>query len=301
MIKLKFPNYLIILINSFLENRTFQIKIEATTSRIAHIEAGSPQGSNLSPILYNIFTQDFPTSPLVEIYLFADDAAILTKAATPENIRKRLQTYLCKLKKWLRLWRISINTGKSKAIIFRKGYSRKAPPPPLNLFQKPIAWCKSVDYLGVTLDNKLTFKNHLNRINCKFKNKLAMLHPLLGRKSKLTLGRKRTIYLQYLQPILICMRNLGHGSKYAFKETPVKSKRSAQENTRCSRVRPRRYLHKELKILPIKSRIKQLSSNFHSQVAGHSNPTIQTQANVAAQRRDTSKYPIESRKLRNDF
>ncbi|GFY62036.1 hypothetical protein TNIN_153921 [Trichonephila inaurata madagascariensis] len=99
MIHLKFPDNIIILINSFLENRTFQVKIEATTSRIAHIEVGSPQGSNLCPILYNIFTQDFSTSPLVEICLFADDTAIITKAVTPENVRNRLQSYLNKLKK----------------------------------------------------------------------------------------------------------------------------------------------------------------------------------------------------------
>ncbi|GFY74549.1 hypothetical protein TNIN_318381 [Trichonephila inaurata madagascariensis] len=89
------------------------------------------------------------------------------------------------------------------------------------------------------------------------------------------------------------MRNLGHGSKHDKKlQTQL-----ALKNPHVPFV-PRRYLHKELKILPIKTRIKKLSSNFHSQVAGHSNPTIQAQANVAAQRRDTSRYPIESRKLR---
>ncbi|GFT55656.1 RNA-directed DNA polymerase from mobile element jockey [Trichonephila clavipes] len=121
MIHLKFPDYIINLTHSFLTNRTFQVRIEATTSRIAHIEAGSPQGSNLSPILYNIYTYDFPTSPLVEVCLFADDAAIISQASNPVNVRTRLQTYLYRLKNWLRLWRISINTEKSKAIIFKKG------------------------------------------------------------------------------------------------------------------------------------------------------------------------------------
>ncbi|GFU05335.1 RNA-directed DNA polymerase from mobile element jockey [Trichonephila clavipes] len=127
MIHLKFPDYIINLTHSFLANRTFQVRIEATTSRIAHIEAGSPQGSNLSPILYNIYTYDFPTSPLVEVCLFADDAAIISQASNPVNVRTRLQTYLYRLKNWLRLWRISINTEKSKAIIFKKGQYRRKP------------------------------------------------------------------------------------------------------------------------------------------------------------------------------
>ncbi|GFX37015.1 nucleic-acid-binding protein from transposon X-element [Trichonephila clavipes] len=49
---------------------------------------------------------------------------------------------------------------------------------------------------------------------------------------------------------------------------------------------PRRYLHKELKILPVNSRIKQLSTKFHNQTTSHNNPTIQAQSNVISRRRD---------------
>ncbi|GFQ74136.1 hypothetical protein TNCT_229981 [Trichonephila clavata] len=41
--------------------------------------------------------------------------------------------------------------------------------PPLKLFGRPIPWSTSVEYLGITLDKKLTYKNHLSKIKCKFK------------------------------------------------------------------------------------------------------------------------------------
>ncbi|GFV26733.1 probable RNA-directed DNA polymerase from transposon X-element [Trichonephila clavipes] len=83
MINLHFPDYLIHTLADYLNDRTFQIRIDATISRTGQIQAGCPQGSNLSPILYNIYTHDFPTSPEVEICLFADDAAIIKQAASP--------------------------------------------------------------------------------------------------------------------------------------------------------------------------------------------------------------------------
>ncbi|GFV88235.1 probable RNA-directed DNA polymerase from transposon X-element [Trichonephila clavipes] len=118
---------------------TFQVNINSICSRIGSVQAGSPQGSIFSPFLYNLYTHDFPTTPTVEVCLFADDAAILTQARTPETVRKNLQSYLVKLKKWLTLWRISVNTSKTQAIIFKKGnFNNRLNP--LKLFRSSIPW-----------------------------------------------------------------------------------------------------------------------------------------------------------------
>ncbi|GFW74185.1 RNA-directed DNA polymerase from mobile element jockey [Trichonephila clavipes] len=85
LIQVNLPPYLIKIIYEYLSNRTFQVKINSIHSRIGSIQAGTPQGSMLSPLLYSLYTYDFPTSPTVEVCLFADDAAILSQSRSPEK------------------------------------------------------------------------------------------------------------------------------------------------------------------------------------------------------------------------
>ncbi|GFT51154.1 uncharacterized protein TNCV_4817521 [Trichonephila clavipes] len=61
LILFKFPTYLIKIIHSYLDNRTFNVKLNDVLSSQRPILASTPQGSILSPALYNIYTSDFPT------------------------------------------------------------------------------------------------------------------------------------------------------------------------------------------------------------------------------------------------
>ncbi|GFU09995.1 RNA-directed DNA polymerase from mobile element jockey [Trichonephila clavipes] len=116
MILSKFPTYLIKIIHSFLENRTFKVKLNNVLPSQRPILASIPQGSILSPALYNIYTCDFPTNNNITVCLFADDAAILYTRNTVEEAINLTQNYILKLQIWLTKWRIVLNTEKSHAI-----------------------------------------------------------------------------------------------------------------------------------------------------------------------------------------
>ncbi|GFU79073.1 probable RNA-directed DNA polymerase from transposon BS [Trichonephila clavipes] len=85
MIIFNFPTYLIKIIHSYLDNRTFNVKYNNVHSNQRPILASTPQGSILSPALYNIYTSDFPTANNTSVCLFADDAAILCTQNTVEE------------------------------------------------------------------------------------------------------------------------------------------------------------------------------------------------------------------------
>ncbi|GFT70665.1 hypothetical protein TNCV_4164731 [Trichonephila clavipes] len=82
MIKLNFPTYLVKIIHKYLDHRTFNEKINSTSSSVRSIAAGTPQGSILSPALY-IYTSDFPTTPSVSVCLFADEMPPFSAIALP--------------------------------------------------------------------------------------------------------------------------------------------------------------------------------------------------------------------------
>ncbi|KAL4121623.1 hypothetical protein QTP88_014097 [Uroleucon formosanum] len=105
------PYYLIL--KSYLENRSFSVRQKNNISSIKNIEAGVPQGSDLSPLLYNIFTADIPTTNQTLLASFADDTAILTSNNNPDIASQNLQLHLNKIESWAKNWKIKINDEKS--------------------------------------------------------------------------------------------------------------------------------------------------------------------------------------------
>ncbi|GBN17914.1 RNA-directed DNA polymerase from mobile element jockey, partial [Araneus ventricosus] len=125
LIKYQFPDYLIKIIQRFLSHRKFQVKINQVLSSVGNIQAGTPQGSSLSCILYDIFNSDFRHNDKVLNCLFADDSAILTQGSNIRFIIKTLQSQIDSMEYWCTKWRVAINNVKTKAILFRKGHSSK--------------------------------------------------------------------------------------------------------------------------------------------------------------------------------
>jgi hypothetical protein len=64
------------------------------------IKAGVPQGSDLSPILYNIFTADIPTTSQTLLGSFADDTAILSSNNISDIASQNLESHLNKIESW---------------------------------------------------------------------------------------------------------------------------------------------------------------------------------------------------------
>ncbi|GBO34198.1 RNA-directed DNA polymerase from mobile element jockey [Araneus ventricosus] len=133
---------------------------------------------------------------------FADDTAILSRGSTTKLVIRTLQCGIIDIEEWCTLWRVAINTDKTSFVKFRKGHPRKNQQS-LTFFEEDLSWGMEIKYLGLILDPKLTFRNHIKYNTDKFWAKVrVIIRHLIGRKSPLSLNNKVLLFKQILRPIL---------------------------------------------------------------------------------------------------
>lgn len=181
------PLYL--LSKSYLQNRSFLVRQGNSFSSQFQFEAGVPQGSDLLPDLYNIYTVEIPNSENTLIATYADDTAILSSHSDSKTAYQNLQIHLDNILKWSIKWKIKVNTDKSFHIPF---ILRKAVLPTVYFQNNPIQSTTQTKYLGLILDKRLTWGPHLKTKRKALNTRLHFLRPIL--KSKLSINNKLLIY-----------------------------------------------------------------------------------------------------------
>lgn len=197
-IKKKLPHSFFPLLQSYLVKRCFEVKINSDTSNMYEINSGVPQGSILGPVLYLIFTADLPTHASTTTATYADDTAILSTHENQDSASDRLQHHLNLIEKWLRQWRIKVNTDKSVQVTFTL---RRKTCPPVKLCDVEITQSDDAKYLGMHLDRRLTWCKHIWTKRKQLDCRLRGMYWLIGRKSQLSDASKMTIYKTILKPV----------------------------------------------------------------------------------------------------
>lgn len=201
LLKFKYPLYLIKLLQSYLKNRKFVVRVGDSISNIQSIEAGVPQGSVLGPSLFTIYISDIPTLHNTKIAQFADDTAIYAESFSAEIAYRKLMIHNRYLQDYFKKWKIKLNNTKTEIIIFTKKFtdiiihSLKTP----NADLKPV---KQVKYLGMILDSRLSFVPHITKAVKAAYAAINRLYPLINSKSYLSLENKLLLYKSAIRPIL---------------------------------------------------------------------------------------------------
>ena len=115
-------------IKNFLEERTFFVTWNSKNSRTHQIKTGVPQGSCISPTLFNIYFSDIARSIPKNIAhaMFADDLCIWYNSKSKKQIKKNLQIGIDSIETFCNEWGFKLNSKKTLYTMFTTAGHRKS-------------------------------------------------------------------------------------------------------------------------------------------------------------------------------
>lgn len=197
------PPNLINLTSHSLTNRIVSYNT-ANASINVDLAQGSPQGSPLSPLLWNLTITDllntsFPEN--VHIQAFADDITLVIQTNTRKKIEQKARLALQIIEQWAETNGITFSETKCKYITLGKKYQSR--PPHIKLGQHTLQHTKELKILGITLDTNLSFLPHLREIQKKTSALTSNLSRFSAKQWGLTPKQLRDIYIRGTERIIL--------------------------------------------------------------------------------------------------
>jgi hypothetical protein len=109
------------------------------------METGMPQGSVLSPTVFNMYINDTPQIVGVHLALFADYTCLCATERKEGYVLRKLERVLNSMAEWSKPWNLKINEGKTQAIYFT--HRIRPPESLLTLNGLNIPFVNNVKYL----------------------------------------------------------------------------------------------------------------------------------------------------------
>ena len=184
-------------IKSYFNNRLQYVEYNRTCSSLNGIKCGVPQGSILGPLLFFIYINGLcNASNIFYFVLFADDTNLFYSHNDLSCLMNIINTEMAKLSDWFKTNKLSINVKKSKYMIFKP---RERVDLTLQINSCRIDKVNQVVFLGVILDEHISWKPHISNVVRKISKSIGIIYKSSFCLSKSTL---RTLYYSLIYPYL---------------------------------------------------------------------------------------------------
>ena len=231
----------------FLSERTQFVTINGVASKEGKVTSGIPQGSVLGPLLFVAYINDLPQHALNEVRIFADDTKLFARSEKTES-RAALQEDIDNLCKWSDDWLLSFHP--QKCCVMRLGNN----PPEHTYTMKTTSDGQETRHnlsesnaekdLGVIVDNKLNYGNHISQATGKANRTLGVLRRSFDHLSDKTFIQ---LYKSLVRPMLEYGHSIWNPSKKNLQQEVESVQRRATKLIGRLKNKPYSQRHRELK------------------------------------------------------
>ena len=247
--------------SSYLSNRKQFVAFKDSTSDLHANDIGVPQGSILGPLLFIIYVNDLcqVTQNFTPI-LYADDTTLEAPLCSFNYLQNAhnfstsqlINSELINISKWLSVNKLSMNTVKTKYMIFHlpQRHISKIPELNISINNVPLEKVSEFNFLGITIDETLSWKPHITKVCNKIARSIGVIKKLNKFLPESTLV---TLYNSLILPhILYGILVWGHTNNriYKLQKRAVRSLTNSKYNAHTSP------LFKKLKLLTVQDIFK---------------------------------------------
>ena len=235
---------------SYLDRRKQFIYFDQSKTECCYVTCGVLQGSILGPLLFLLYVNDLPnTSKIINPLMFADDTNLFWSNKDIKTLFSVVNQELAKIDEWFKVNKLSLNLKKTNYIFFHQKQKKEDIPlklPKISINENNIDRVKSTKFLGVLIDENLSWNEHIQLVVNKISKNIGILH-----KAKTILNKKclTNLYFSFINSY-INYGNIAWGSTY---HTNLKQIHSKQKHA-C------RIIYKENKLTHSKPLMKDMNA-----------------------------------------
>lgn len=270
---------------SYLKGRLASCLYLRTQSPFKSIHTGVPQGSVISPSLFNYFISDCPVPPS-NIASYADDLTIFVASPRLNVAEEDLAVLLSGISEWSTAKKLAIAPDKSSVTLFTSDTHQSRIHPTASIGNSRIPLDKTPKILGVTWDTHFTFSPHVKATANKASTTLRILKALAGTSWGLSKEDIIATYKTITRPILNYAAPIWYplASRSAVASLQVIQNSALRLATGCLKMASIDHLHIETGVLPLSAHLDLACSQFLVSALQPNHPSFQYVAAAPGER-----------------